>query len=76
MLAMVPMTNAPEIVGKNVRKYREKKGISQEALADLAGLHRTYITKVEQGKTNISVVNIFRIAEALDVAAKELLESE
>ena len=76
MLAMVPMTNAPEIVGKNVRKYREKKGISQEALADLAGVHRTYVTKVEQGKTNISVVNIFRIAEALDVEAKELLERE
>ena len=67
------MKNAPEVVGKNIRKHREKRGISQEALADLAGVHRTYILKVEQGKTNISVINIFRIAEALKVEPHVLL---
>ena len=68
------MEIAPQIVGKNVKKHREKRHISQEALADLAGLHRTYITKVEQGKTNISVINIFKLAEALKVEAKMLLD--
>jgi transcriptional regulator with XRE-family HTH domain len=73
---MVPMITAPELVGKNIKKFREKKGISQEALADLAGVHRTYITKVEQGKTNISVLNIFRIAEALKIEPHLLLIKE
>jgi transcriptional regulator with XRE-family HTH domain len=67
------MLSAPEIVGKNIRAFRERMGISQEALADISGLHRTYITQVEQGKRNISVNNIFRIAEALEVEPNILL---
>jgi transcriptional regulator with XRE-family HTH domain len=70
------MNNAPEIVGKNVRRYRNKRGLSQEALADLAGLHRTYILKVEQGKTNISINNLFRLASALKLDPKLLLDTK
>ena len=51
--------------GKAVRKLRIAQGISQEELADLCGLHRTYISDVELGKRNLSLENIERIACAL-----------
>lgn len=51
--------------GKAVRKIRIAQGISQEELADLCGLHRTYISDVELGKRNLSLGNIERIACAL-----------
>lgn len=51
--------------GKAVRKIRTEKGISQEELADLCGLHRTYISDVELGKRNLSLENIERISDAL-----------
>ena len=54
-------------VGKRVKELRNKLGISQEELADLAGLDRTYITSVECGKRNISIVNIEKLATALNV---------
>ena len=63
----------PEIVGKNVRGYRNRMEISQEDFADLVGLHRTYITQIEQGKRNVSINNIFRIAEAIGIAPNLLL---
>lgn len=55
------------LVGKRVRELRNSIGISQEELADLAGLDRTYITSVECGKRNISIVNIEKLAKALNV---------
>lgn len=62
-----------ELVGKNVKGFREKAGLSQEALADLAGVHRTYVNSVEQGRINISVVNLFKIAKGLGIEAYKLL---
>lgn len=62
------------IFATNVRKYRTEKGISQEALADMAGLHRTYISAVERERRNISIDNIENIAAALDVDAYLLLK--
>ena len=59
--------------GQVVRKIRLEKGISQETLADLSGLHRTYMSDVELGKRNVSLENIDRIANALDVSADDLL---
>ena len=56
------------LVGKRVRELRNSIGISQEELADLAGLDRTYITSVECGKRNISIVNIEKLAKALKVS--------
>lgn len=58
-------------IGKRVKELRNKLGISQEELADLAGLDRTYITSVECGKRNISIVNIEKLATALNVTIKE-----
>ena len=59
--------------GSKLRAVRQKKGVSQEKLAELAGLHRTYVSSVERGKRNISLVNIERLAIALGVAMRELI---
>ncbi len=58
--------------GARVRELRQAKEISQEQLGFDAGLDRTYINSVEQGNRNVSLVNIVRIAEALDVPTSEL----
>lgn len=61
-------------VGRVIRKYREGKGLSQEALADEAGLHRTYISLIERGHRNVSVDALSQIAEALGVYASRIVE--
>ncbi|AUI38376.1 control protein C.BclI (plasmid) [[Bacillus] caldolyticus] len=55
--------------GRTLKKIRTQKGVSQEELADLAGLHRTYISEVERGDRNISLINIHKICAALDIPA-------
>jgi transcriptional regulator with XRE-family HTH domain len=62
-----------ERFGRNLRKLREKKGISQEKLAELADLHRTYVSGVERGERNISLVNIERLAKALSVPLANMM---
>jgi transcriptional regulator with XRE-family HTH domain len=59
--------------GRRVRSRRSELELSQEALADRAGLHWTYIGSVERGRRNISLQNILKLAYALDVDAGELL---
>lgn len=60
--------------GQIVRELRLSKNISQETLADLCGLHRTYISDVELGKRNVSLENIEKIAKALEVSLTKLFE--
>ena len=55
------------VFGTNVRHYREQKNISQEKLAEMSGLHRTYIRDLERFQRNISLSNIQKIADALEV---------
>ena len=59
--------------GNKVRELRKEKGISQEELADRAGLHRTYIGMIERAEKNITLTNIEKIAKALDVSISELM---
>lgn len=59
--------------GKRLREVRESVGISQERLAELAKLHRTYVSSVERGKRNVSLLNIERLALALKVTMADLM---
>ncbi len=63
-------------VGINVKKFRKERGLSQEQLAFECGLHRTYISGVERGIRNPTVLVLERIAAALEVPASRLLEEE
>lgn len=60
------------LFGLAVREYRLKQKLSQEKLAELSDLHRTYISEVERGERNISIVNIEKICKALKVKLSEL----
>ncbi len=59
-------------VGKRLATIRKARGISQEQLADMVELHRTYIGYIEQGKRNPSIGNMHKLAHALKVDVKDL----
>jgi transcriptional regulator with XRE-family HTH domain len=59
--------------GKAVRAARLERKLSQEEVADLAGLHFTYVSSVERGERNISIENIAKLAKALECSAKDLI---
>ena len=63
-------------VGKNVQKYRKQQNLSQEKLAEYAGLHRTYIGMIERAEKNITLTNLDKIAHALNVELIKLLQDE
>lgn len=63
-----------ELFGKKVRIVRMSKGLSQEELADLCGLHRTYIGQIERAEKNITLQNIYKIANTFDMEIKELFD--
>lgn len=66
-----------KVFGKNVKYYRNKTGLSQEAFAEKCGLHRTYISAIECYRRSIALENIQRIADALGVETYKLfIESE
>lgn len=58
-----------QVFSNNLRKYRNASGLSQEAFANKAGLHRTYISALERGKRSIALDNIEKIADALGIDA-------
>lgn len=59
--------------GNKLREVRQEKSVSQEKLAELAGLHRTYVSSVERGERNISLLNIEKLATALGVSMAALM---
>ncbi len=61
-------------IGKKVRELREKMGISQEKLGEIAGVHRTYVGMIERGEKNITIFNLRRFAEALKVKVRDLID--
>lgn len=62
--------------GKNVQKIRKIRHLSQEQLAELAGVHRTYIGMIERAEKNITLCNIERIAKGLNVPIIDLLSDK
>jgi len=66
----------PELIafGSAVRSIRLDKGLSQEALADLAGIDRSYMGGVERGEHNIALINIKRIANALEASVSDVMK--
>ena len=62
-----------KVFGVNVKYYRQRIGLSQEAFAEKCGMHRTYISAIECFRRSISLENIQRIADALDIEAYRLL---
>ena len=65
-----------KVFGANVKKYRAKTGLSQEAFAEKCGLHRTYISAIECNRRSIALENIQRIADALGVETYKLFMEE
>jgi transcriptional regulator with XRE-family HTH domain len=65
--------NPKSAFGQAIRRLRLEKGISQEELAELAGIHRTYIGDVERGTRNIALINMTRIAHALGVSLSRII---
>ena len=66
-----PMKDIRKVFGDRMKEIRLGKGVSQEALAAAADLHRTYVSSVERGERNVSIVNIARLADALNVPIRE-----
>ena len=60
-------------LGSNIRRLRAERGLSQEAFADLAGIHRTYVSDIERGARNPTITIVKRLGDALDVEAADLL---
>ena len=56
-----------KVFATNLKKYRIQKGLSQEAFAEISGLHRTYISAIEREKRSIALENVQKIADTLDI---------
>lgn len=69
----MPQLNARQRFAANLKEQRLAKGLSQEDLADLCGLHRTYVGSVERGERNISIDNMERLALSLEVPLEKLI---
>lgn len=61
-------------VGRSLRRYRQERGLSQEAFADLVGVHRTYMGGLERGERNLTLRSVERIAESIDMNPLELMQ--
>jgi transcriptional regulator with XRE-family HTH domain len=70
------VSDARKIFASRLRQIRQIEGLSQEELADRAGLHRTYVGSVERGERNISIDNMECLAKALEIDIIELLKEE
>lgn len=66
--------NINEEVGFNIRRIREERGLSQEELGAVGGLHRAYIGQIERGEKNVGLKNLERIANALNVNIRVLVD--
>jgi transcriptional regulator with XRE-family HTH domain len=73
IVAAEPISAAAKAFGDRVRTHRHDRGESQEALADACGLHWTFIGQVERGRRNVSLHNILKLAQGLEIDPCELV---
>ena len=71
-----PSQRITRILASNIRAFRKIRGLSQEALAEMCSLHRTYIGAVERGERNVTLSTLELIAGALGVSVPEVLTEE
>jgi transcriptional regulator with XRE-family HTH domain len=64
------------MVGRNLRAYRQAQGLSQEAFADMLGVHRTYMGGIERGERNLTLKSLERLASRIDIDPLALLTTE
>ena len=64
-----------KLVGRNVKRIRQEKGLTQEQLAEISGFSRQYLSGLEQGRRNPTIVSLYELATALGVRHMELLRS-
>ena len=64
------------LVGRNVKRIRQEKGLTQEQLAELSGFSQQYISGLEQGRRNPTVVSLYELATALGVSHTELVSPD
>lgn len=69
------MSTISDLIGQRIRSIRTKRGLSQEKLAETAGLHPTYIGQLERGEKNATLESIEKVADALDVSLSSLFEN-
>jgi transcriptional regulator with XRE-family HTH domain len=65
-----------KLVGRNVKRIRQEKGLTQEQLADLSGFSQQYISGLEQGRRNPTIVTLFELATALGVGHMDLVQPD
>lgn len=66
--------NLQRVMGRNLRRYRLERGLSQETFAEVVGVHRTYMGGLERGERNLTLRSIERIAAVLEVEPLTLLQ--
>lgn len=72
-MKLIKTTDPKLLLAQNLKELRTSAGLSQEELADRAGLHRTYVSSIEGGKRNVTLENIFALAEALGATPADLV---
>ena len=74
-MAITKMNKIEQRLGDQLKIVRLKKGLTQEQLAELSGLHRTYIGSVERGERNITVKNLYKILLAMNCSLSDFFKS-
>ena len=69
------MSRLTKTIGKRIVKERKKQDLSQEELAEIAGLHRAYLGKIERGEYNVGIDNLKRITKALKISLVTLFDA-
>lgn len=62
-----------ESIGRNIQKIRRERGISQEKLADIVGIHRNHMGRIERGENNTPIYTVYKICKALKAKPSDII---